>query len=172
MNKASFWFDSRNPGHYVFFVLALIILNVALWMVNIPHQAEIVSLRRPVIITDIVPEESVIKMGDPYRYTVHFQKTRDDCSNGRLVRHMWEIESGRFYKVEEIATVQAKASEEVVPIYLETPTMPLAENDLHLMRPGFWMIRSTISYDCPTPAGQDLKQRDTNFDTPVFEVVE
>ena len=171
MNNTRFWFDANNKSHLAYLVLSVLALNAAGWAFFSPQRADVVSLRKPIVIVDVVPAQDAIELGHPYRHTVHFEKTRDDCSDGRLVRHMWNATDGRFYKVEEIKSVQAPASNKVASISLDTPTNPLSAQDAHLMAPGSWLIRSTISYDCPVPGSNELRQRDTSYDTPVFEVV-
>lgn len=159
------------PGAWYWTVLSLCLL-VTLWSVVRPagsnEEPGFVSSRKSVVINGVVPDSLTIPLGQPFGHTVYFDKIRDDCEDGRIVRHMWNVETGRVYLVEDRPTVRAEVGENI-PIYLRTPTKPLRPEDNYLMGPGVWSIKTLITYRCPTPDGI-LVPRETSYSTPVFTV--
>lgn len=168
MNDPRFWFDMHNPWHIVGLVLSLMALNATVYAFYWPRAEEIVSIRKPVIVTSIEPHATEVPLGGIYPVTFHFEKTREDCIDGRVVRTMWNVDTGWNYTVIDIETVKSEKTESA-PFYDEIPTRPLDESKLHLMRPGIWTITSSIYYECPRPDGTTW-QTEENFTTPIFRV--
>lgn len=167
MKTAKWWFDLHNPKHVIMSMALIIICNVAIWLSFQPDTGIIYSSRKPIVIFEVLPHQDSIKLSEDYGLTVTFEKTRADCENGRLVRHMWEVQNGWTYKTEEIDTIVSEPGQG--KISSKITTKPFFKKDLDLMKPGLWSIKTKISYDCPIGAGEFLS-RDVSFSTPIFEV--
>lgn len=168
MNRVSWWFDVSKPAHSIWFAAIVLAANVIMWIMLFPSVQEVYSTRKPVVILDIIPHQESIAVGEPYLLTVLFEKTRSDCDAGALTRHMWNVETGEAYLVEQIDTIVSDVG--VGKITRPIPTHPLDESDKRFIRPGFWTLNTTITYQCPSPPDGEQIQRDVTFQTPAFEV--
>lgn len=167
MNSTRFWLDHTKPIHVLAFLAILIMANISVYLAVWPGRTEIVSSRKPIIVLGVIPHAPEIELGATYPVTFEFEKIREDCGNGRVVRHMWNIETGDNYLIEDIRTVQSPVGHG--KFRAELKTVPLDPIDRDLMRPGTWRIDSLISYTCPTQAGEEAT-RDEPFSTPPFKV--
>jgi len=169
MNRASWWFDARNSKQVLFLLLILIIGNFATWLIFLSSQnVETFSSRKPIVILDVIPSKSSIKLGERYGVTFAFEKTRSDCEGGHITRHMVEAGEGWTYKIQDEHVIVSEPGYGKISVYL--PTVPLDDKETHLVRPGLWSIKSTVSYQCPIGDGEFIT-RDTSFSTPIFEVL-
>ena len=151
-------------------ILLFLGLGVAMFLDKASGSSTIVRTMPPVLrILEKIADRDRIPVGSDYTIKLIVDKLRDDCENGRLVRHMVNIETGDFYVTEETDVLQLDAG--VHPLRLVLSTKPLNEKDLPLMQPGIWEITTRVVYDCPDGSDGPI-ERDFKFSTPPFSLIE
>lgn len=155
-------------------LIALVIGFVAAIAANLAYNIssdgghQIVSVLNPVEVYNAESAVTRVPLGGIYPVTFFFSKTRVDCTNGRVVRHMWEANTGENYLIEDVPAV----SHDIDPdasFSAKLSTRPIDAKDLHKMKPGKWSIKTTIFYLCPKPDGGEKMTQET-FSTPFFTV--
>lgn len=139
-----------------------------IWMWQLSSIPEAVSIRNPVIITDVIQHTDRVPLGGEYDVTFRFSKVRDDCVDGKVVRHMWGNNGMYTYKIQDQPVVVHGVVDEA-DIRVMLPTAPLDQRDRRFQKPGVWSIKSTVRYMCPSPDG-GMEIKEENFTTPAFEV--
>lgn len=151
-------------------LILLLGLGIAMVWDKSADGVDIARKLPPVLrILEKVADRDRIPIGSDYMIKLIVDKLRDDCENGRLVRHMINVETGDFYVTEKTDALQLPLGAH--PFRLVLSTKPLDEKDLPLMQPGIWEITTRVVYDCPDGNDGPI-ERDFKFSTPPFSLVE
>lgn len=164
----SLWFDHQNRIEWLWLIFGLtVVLGSFVGIAMLPdvHKKSLVLK-----VIEATPANDRIRLGDPYVIRILVDKIRDDCENGRILRHMVEINNGWFYITEEIESLQLPVG--VRPLNLVMSTTPRDPTMRELMIPGVWEIVTKVTYDCPDGEGGEKVERDYKFKTPTFTVLE
>lgn len=120
--------------------------------------------KHPVQVAAIEAPFDRVNLGEPFALDLIINKVRDDCNDGRVVRHMLELQRGWHYVVERSRVLQLPLGDNQ-PFSLNIPTKPLDGKDQDLLRPGLWKMISRVIYTCPEGSV------DLVYDSPPFTVL-
>jgi len=166
------WFNCRDLGHWLWLITGLGIGAGALLGVVDLRNAKV--LDHPVHIIDVSAPFDRVALGGLYKVELVLDKRRGDCENGRVVRHMLELQRGWHYLSEQRPVLQLGPGKKQI-LALNLPTAPIHADDYGLMQPGLWKIISRLTYDCPDGDGSTvaarMMSRETTYETPPFTVL-
>lgn len=117
------------------------------------------------ISTDV--QTAMVPVGGTLEVLAQFKKNRDDCHNGRVIRHVSNA-AGTWIKVDD------RIVERRVTVDLAPKTLPIKVPMIDLttgkpVAPGLWSLNTLVLYDCPYHG--KLQTLDDTITTPPFEIV-